>query len=159
MDRSALVRNAMLLISNLEKHLSITVGCIVVLIGVIVQSYLQPYKNIINFQEVLLLCNYIILSVLLLSNEGEFLNIVVLNVMIGLSFLQFMLLIVYHIYAFVFIHHCIKVQDNIKTVWTKIRTLCWNRRQNDRNNEITELQIPEVSFNYSEFQEPLLGLD
>ena len=155
-----LIRNAMLLISNLEKDLSITVECIIVLIGVIVQSYLQPYKNIItNFQEVLLLCNYIILSVLLLFNGGELFNIIVLNVMIGLSFLQFMLLIVYHIYAFAFIHHCIKVQDATRGVWTKIRTLCWNRRQNDHNNEITELQIPKVSFNYSEFQEPLLGLD
>ena len=155
-----LIRNAMLLISILEKHLSITVGCIIVLIGAIVQSYLQPYKNTItNFQEMSLLCNYGILSVLLLFNGGEFFNTVVLNVMIGLSFLQFMLIIVYHIYMFVFIHHCIKVQDITRAVWIKIKTLCWNRKQNNHNNEITELKIPEVSFNYSEFQDPLLGLD
>lgn len=156
-----LIRNAMLLISILEKHISITVGCIIVLIGAIVQSYLQPYKSIItNIQEIFLFCNYSVLSVLLLFNGGEFLNIIVLNVMIGLSFLQFMLIIAYHIHKFVFMHHCVKVQDTTRAVWTKIKTLCyWNRRQNDRNNEITELQIPEVTFNYSEFQEPLLGLD
>ena len=33
-----LIRNAMLLISILEKHLSITIGCIILLTGAVVQS-------------------------------------------------------------------------------------------------------------------------
>ena len=39
-----LIRKAMLLISILEKHLSITVGCIIVLIGAKLPSTIQKYR-------------------------------------------------------------------------------------------------------------------
>ena len=113
-----LIRNAMLLISNLEKHLGITIGCIIVMIVAIVHSYLQPYKNrIINLQEVLLFCTYVILSVLLLFDRGD---IIVLNVMVGLSFLQFMIIIIYHLHFYVIMRHCATVQNTTRAVWIKL---------------------------------------
>ena len=153
-----LIRNAMLLISNLEKHLSITIGCIIVMIVAIVHGYLQLYKNrIINLQEVLLLCNYVILSVLLLFDRGELLNVIALNMMVGLSFLEFMVIIIYHFHFYVIMRHCATVQNTTRSVWIKLKTFCWHRRQNNHNNgnEVIQMQILDVAFNYSEFQEPL----
>ena len=155
-----LIRNAILLISLLEEHLCIAVGCIVMIIGALIHSYIQPYKNkMINIQEMLLFCNFIILCVLLLSDGGEVLNIVALNVLIGLSFLQFMLIILYHMYTFVLAHHCTRVQDCTKAVWIRIKALCWRNKQNYHNNENIQMEIPVLASNYFEFQEPLLGLD
>ena len=155
-----LIRNAILLISLLEEHLCIAVGCIVMIIGALIHSYIQPYKNkMINIQEMLLFCNYIILCVLLLSDGGEVLSIVALNVLIGLSFLQFMLIILYHMYTFVLAHYCTRVQDCTKAVWIRIKALCWQNKQNYHNNENIQMEIPVLASNYSEFQEPLLGLD
>ena len=92
-----LIRNVILLNSMLEEHLSIAVGCIVMTIGGFFHSYIQPYKNkFINLQEMLLFCNYSILCILLLIDRRETSNIIALNVMIGLSFLQFILIIIYH---------------------------------------------------------------
>ena len=162
MGMHLLIRNAILLISRsvLEKQLNISMVCIIIMIGAIVQSYIKPYKNkFINFQETLLLCNYVILSVLLLFDGGELLNIIVLNVMIGLSFLQFMLIMAYHIYLFVFMHYCTRVQEPTRAVWTKIKALCCHRRQTNYSNETIQLQIPEITFDYSEFQDSLVGLN
>ena len=131
------------------------------MIVAIVHSYLQPYKNrIINLQEVLLFCNYVILSVLLLFDRGELLNVIVLNVMVRLSFLQFMIIIIYHLHFYVIMRHCATVQNTTRVVWIKLK-FCWQRRQNNHNNgnEVIQLQIPDVAFNYSEFQESLLGLE
>ena len=156
-----LIRNAMLLISILEKHLSITIGCIMLLTGAVVQSYLQPYKNKSNnYQEMLLFYNYIALSVLLLFDGSESVNVIVLNVMVGLSFLQFLLVIAYHIHLFVIMHQCARVQQTIRKAWIKFKATCWHNKQNSQSNHIAaRLQIPEVSFNFSEFREPLLALD
>ena len=151
------IRNAILLSSLLEEHLQIAMGCIVMIIGALVHSYIQPYKNkMINFQEMLLFCNYIMLCVLLLADGGEVLSIIALNVLIGLSFLQFMLIIFYHMHKFVLAHHCSRVQGCTRAVWIRIKTLCG---QNKQNHHINQMEIPVLAANYSEFQEPLVGLD
>ena len=155
-----LIRNVILLNSMLEKHLSIAVGCIVMTIGGFFHSYIQPYKNkFINLQEMLLFCNYSVLCILLLIDRRETSNIIALNVMIGLSFLQFILIIIYHTYTFVLCHHSYRVRDCTRTVWIKIKKICWHNKQNNHNSENIHMEIPEITYNYSEFQEPLLGLD
>lgn len=123
-----LIRNSMLLISVLEKNLSISVECIIMMTAAILHSYLQPYKNkLINFQEMILLYNYVILCVLLLFDGGEFSNVIISNVMVGLSFLQFTFIIVYHIYSFIFVLDCIILHkshgENSKHLAVRIYTM------------------------------------
>ena len=159
-----LIRNVMLLICTLGEHLSITIGCIIMMIAAVTQSYLQPYKRkMINFHEMFLFCNYIILWILLLFDGGELTNVIVLNVLVGISFLQLIFVVLYHIYYYVVVHRCPGVQHTARAAWIKVKRSCWCCRQNycriHRYSETTELQIPQVSFNLSEFREPLLDVD
>ena len=123
----------------------------------IVHGYIQPNKNtIINVQESLLLCNFIILCLFLILNETEALNTTAVNVMVGLSFLHCLLILVYHMFAFI---PC----TNIKRALTNVRNYAENKfcygRQRQSNNENISMQIPEVGHNFAEFREPLIGED
>ena len=73
----------------------------------IVHGYIHPYNNnLINFQELVLLFNYLVLCFLMLFNESELLNIIAVNVLVGASFIQFLLILAYHAFAFVNTGHC-----------------------------------------------------
>ena len=159
-----LIRNVMLVICTLGEHLSIAIGCIMMMIAVVVQSYIQPYKNkMINFHEMILLCNYVTLWILLLFNEGELTNLIVLNVLVGISFLQLIFVVLCHIYFYAVAHHCSGIHNTARAACMKLKRCCWCSRQNDCRihsySETTELQIPQVTFNFSEFREPLLDVD
>ena len=159
-----LIRNVLLLICTLGEHLSIMIGCVIMMIAVVVQYFLQPYKNkMINFHEMILFCNYVILCILLLFDGSKLKNVIVLNVLIGISFLQLILIVLYHIHVYVIAHRWPRVQDTIRAAWLKFKRFCWCSRQNDCRihsySETIELQIPQVSFRLSEFQEPLLDVD
>ena len=134
------------------------------MIAAVTQSYLQPYKNkMINFHEMILFCNYVILWILLLFDGGELTNVIVLNVLVGLSFLQLIIVILYHIYFYNVVHCCPGMQDIARAAWIKVKRSCWCCRQSGRRihiySDTTELRIPQVSYNLSEFREPLLDVD
>ena len=136
-----LLRNMMFLLSalNLVDNLSISIGCIIIMTLTIIQGYIQPYKKkIINFQEMLLLYNYTILCISLVFSESEFQNVIMLNVLVGLSLLHFITIIIYHMFTF--------------TVHQKLHRIRWCSKRNVRND--TELQELAVDF-----QDPLLGQD
>ena len=87
----------------------------------IIQGYIQPYKNkIINIQELLLLYNVATMYVLLIFNGNETLNIITVNVVVGLSFLHFLVILAYHLYAFVITIYCTRLITSITTVWNYI---------------------------------------
>ena len=140
-----LLRNTMFLLSALVKDLSINIGCIIIITVAISLDYIQPYKsNMITFQETLLLYNYAILCVLLSLNGNEFQNVIVVNVMIALSLVQFMIIIVYHIFMYV---TCTRLLKCIKQ--------CRWYNQRTRGN-INDIEMVGLGVN---FQEPLLGQD
>ena len=154
----------MLLICILGEHLSIMIGCVIMMIAVVVQYFLQPYKNkMINFHEMILFCNYVILCILLLFDGSKLKNVIVLNVLIGISFLQLILIVLYHIHIYVVAHRWPRVQDTTRAAWIEFKRFCWCSRQNGYRiysySETIELQIPQVSFRLSEFREPLLDVD
>ena len=138
-----LLRNIMLLLSALVKDFSISIGCIIIITISVIHGYIQPYKsNMNNFQETLLLYIYAVLCVLLLLNGSEFQNVIVINVMVGLSLIHFMIIIFYHIYTYI--------------ICTRLLNSCRWYNQRTRGNVGNDIEIEGLEFN---FQEPLLGQD
>ena len=134
----------MFLLSALVKDFSISIGCIIIITISVIHGYIQPYKsNVINFQETLLLYNYAILCVLLLLNGSEFQNVIVINVMVGLSLIHFMIIIVYHIFTYII---RTRLLNSIK--WCR----WYNQRTRGNVGNDIEMEGPN-------FQEPLLGQD
>ena len=141
-----LLRNIMFLLSALVKDLSINIGCIIIITIAISHGYIQPYKsNMINFQETLLLYNYAIMCILFLLNGSEFQNVIVVNVMVALSLVQFMIIIAYHIFTYII---CTRLLKSIN--W------CRWYNQRTRGNVGNDIELEGLVFN---FQEPLLGQD
>jgi len=92
--------------------------------------------------------------VLLILNRSETINVITVNVLIGLSFIQFMIIVVYH--SITFVSPCRKLKNKVTNFWSFIVKICCIR-QKDKCIDVTVLEIPDVDFDYSDFREPLIG--
>jgi len=152
-----LVRSVMIMLLVLGRTLSITLSCIIILTMAVIHSRIQPDNNTPNnLQELLLLYNYVVMCVLLILNGSETLNVITVNVLIGLSFVQFVVIIIYHLLTFV--SPCKKLKDVITNAWDNVVKNLY-LRQEQRCTNTTVLEIPEVDFAYTDFREPLIGED
>jgi len=147
-----LVRSIMIVLLVPGRQISISLSCIMILSMAIVHSRIQPDNNKLNnLQELLLLYNYVVMCVLLILNRSEILNVITVNVLIGLSFIQFFVITIYH--ALTFISPCKKLMNKITNAWNNI-VRNHHLAQDERHPVI---EIPEVSF--ADFREPLIGED
>ena len=147
-----LIRNVMVLLAIFGKPFGITTSVLITVTIAIVHGYIQPNKSkLLNIQESLLLYNYIIMCVLLLFNKSERLNMIIVNVMVGLSFLHFLLMIVYHLFAYLITTPCSKL---INKVTSYVTAKCYIRRLKEYcYNENAGLEIPEAA-NFTTYREP-----
>ena len=149
-----------MLLSVLGKTVSLLLCCITIVTLIAIQGHIQPYKNkLINIQESLLLYNFAIMCILLTFNGNETMNIITINVMVGLSFLHFLIILLYHVFAFMIAIHCTKLTEIIRKVWICIVEKCYRRGQRDIQHERFRMEIPEVQYNFANFREPLIGED
>ena len=149
-----LIRSVMIVLLILGRTLSITLSCIIILTMAIIHSRIQPDNNKLNnLQELLLLYNYVVICVVLILNGSETLNVITVNVLVGLSFIQFAMIIVYRVLKFV--TPCRKLKNKVLNAWSSIV----KNQQEHKPNDTTALEIPEVGFAYTDFREPLIGED
>ena len=149
-----LLRNVILVLSVLKSYLSAPICCIIVITLTIIQGYIQPYKNkLINVHELLLLYNFAIMCVLLIFNGNETMNIITVNVMVGLSFLHCLIILVYHVFAFIIANHC---TTTVTAARKYIIEKCYARRQREIHNENNTMEIAETQYNFTNFREPLI---
>ena len=119
-------------------------------------GYIQPYKNrAINIQEVLLLSNLTILHAASYSSNSIF--FIFTNVTISLAFIQFCTILLCHF--LIYTCHCNVVVIILVTLKEKIMKFCNRRKPDDCSNEISLLNIPERTYNYSEYQDGLVSDD
>lgn len=143
-----LLRNIMFLLSALVKDLSINIGCIIIITIAIIHGFIQPYKsNMINVQEALLLYNYAIMCALISLKGSEFQNVIVVNIMVALSLVQFIIIIGYHIFTYVI---CTRLLNSCSIKW------CRRYNQRTRGNVGNDIEMEGVGI---DFREPLLGQD
>ena len=118
-------------------------------------GYVCPNKNkLVNIQELLLLINLTIMYAV--SYQGVVFSIVT-NVLITLAFIQFAMIILYHF--LIYTCHC-DVTCLLKTIKEKLMTkLCKKKNLSHVSNNIALLNIPECTYNYTEYRDGLVSDD
>jgi len=155
-----LIRNTILVLTVIRSSLSVTVCCTLVFTLTITQGYIQPYKSkLINIQELIILCNFAILCLLLMFDGNKMMNVYTANVMVGVSFLHCLIILAYHIFAFIVTAHCARLTKSMAAVCIRVFRKCYRKRQRDIKHESFTMKIPEVQYNFANFREPLIGED
>ena len=116
-------------------------------------GYVCPNKNkLINFQELLLLINLTIMhAVSYYSGNGNF--DIVVNLMISLAFIQLCIIIIYHFVTYTF--HC-DIENTLENFRKKLVNYF---KKEYHTNDISLLNIPDRTYNYSEYQDGLVSDD
>ena len=114
-------------------------------------GYFKPNKNkIVTFQELSILINLTIMyAVSIQENEKTF--SIIANVMMSLALLQFSIIILCHFLVYTF--HC------SFTIKEKLMVLFTRKKSNHSSFNIALLDIPERTYNYSEYQDGLVSDD
>ena len=85
------------------------------------------------------------------------------DVMVSLAAIQFSLIVMYHIFAYVFngaIENKLGLGMNKYIMY--VRNKMYTKSQNQQfelQNNTAHLNIPNVTYNYQEYQEPVIGSD
>ena len=137
-----------------QPNLRLALAVIILIIFACYFGYIQLYKNkAVNTQELLLLANLTILhATSFYQSINNMIFIIVTNVMIGLVFIQFCTILLYHF--LIYTCHC-NVVIILVTLKDKLMKFCSWRKPDDRLNEIFLLNIPERTYNYSEYHDGL----
>ena len=115
-------------------------------------GYTNPYKNkSVNIQELLLLINLTMMyAVSYQSSENVF--SVALNILISLAFIQFCTTVLYHFLTYTC--HC-----DIVSKLTSVIKYITKKNKSESLNYLELLDIPECTYNYTEYQDGLVSDD
>ena len=117
-------------------------------------GYVRPNKiKPVNAQEVLLLINLTIMYAVSFQSNVFF---IVANTMISLAFVQFAIIVLYHFLTYTC--HC-DVVCMERTVREKVMKFCKKKSSNRVSNNIALLNIPECTYNYTEYRDGLVSDD
>ena len=156
-----LVRTVFFGISSLDRNINIAISILLLSVIIGLHGVMRPFKiKHKNYQEMLLFFNLHGLYVSLLYSQG-IANSTAVNVAITVSAVHFSFIIVYHMITYMcggVIRNKIQLSVNTLTGWiirlnNKTHTQHFQLQDNIRDN------IPEVTFNYREYREPLVGVD
>ena len=119
-------------------------------------GYTHPYKNkLVNIQELLLLINLTMMYAVSYQCS-ESVSLIVSNIMISLAFIQFCTILLYHFLTYTC--HC-NIVNKLK--FRKLQMIKYitkiNKCQNLNHTEL--LDIPECTYNYTEYQDGLVSDD
>ena len=136
--------------------LKLILSTLLLIVFGIYTGYACPHKNkLVNIQELLLLINLTIIYAVSYQGNDKIFSIVN-NVMISLFFTQCGLIVLHHF--LVYTCHCDILRMLNKTK-QKLITLCNKKNLNRDSNNIVLLNIPECTYNYTEYRDGLISDD
>ena len=137
-----------------QTRLKLVLSAILLVMFSIYSGYIHPYKNkIVNIQELLLLMNITIMyAVSYQGSEGIFSTAT--NVMISLAFIQSFAIVFYHFLTYTC---CCNVMILLQTLRRKLMKL--GCKSDNLRFDVALLNIPERTYNYSEYQDGLVSDD
>ena len=151
-----LIRAVFFSISALDKNTNLLIGSIILSIIIGLHGVVYPFKTKFkNYNELLYVINLQILYTLTLSNYH---GATTVNVMVTLASIQFIFIIIYHIVTYPYSGMImIKINDftNTLTKWISKFT----KPSPNVDFQLHTIEIPEVTYNYCEYREPLIGQD
>ena len=145
-------------ISALDDTTNLTISIIILCAMEGFVGYSCPFKHRLqNLQEMILLLNLNILFVVVLSGQ----SVIFINTMVALVAVHFTFIVIYHIVNYT-LGAKFKSKVNFFIIFVfEMMTRKWRRMKSMKNKIITPYsnEIPEITYNYSEYQEPLVGED
>ena len=148
-----ILRSSFFVLYAFSLHLQKLLATMILVPFIGVFGYSSPNKNkLINFQELLLLINLTIMHAVSYYNNDNVFGIVT-NLMITLAFIQFCIIVVYHFLTYTC--HC-DIERALHAVKEKLMK---HRREDYHSVNIALLDIPERTYNYSEYQDGLVSDD
>ena len=119
---------------------------------------IRPFKSRVkNYQELIFIFNLQGLNIISLHSH----NSIVINIIITMAVVHFIFIITYHVITYMFggvIRNKILSSVNTFIKWIT-RLYNKSRPQQFQLPNFTRDSIPEVTFNYREYREPLIGQD
>ena len=145
-------------LSSLDSNINLPISITILSITNVVHACSKPFKSKIkNYQELLLILNLLVLYTFAVSSAVNDINAIAVNIMITIAFTQFSLIVVYHIIAYgcsgVIKTRLLSLCHDVLTVWISKS----DKKSQDRQFELHHCNVPEVTYNYHEYQEPLIG--
>ena len=155
-----LMRSVFFSLSALNHEVSLLSGVIVIGIFHCVQGVVQPYKSQFNnIQESLLLLNLLLIYVITSHNYYNNVSNAAAEYLILVAFVHFIFFIMYISVTTLFGRSIQRVKDFISAhlkVWKILRKREGTAFELSQKNMISD--IPDVTFNYKEFREPLVAV-
>ena len=154
-----LIRTVFFALSSLERSINLTIGSVILCVLIGIHGIVRPFKaKLNNYHEILFLFNLHGLFVLSLSGQ----KMTTINIMVLIAALHFSFIIIYQIIACLCsdsIKHKLSISLSKLTRWiTTIRAKKSQVPQFELQDNVRN-SIPEVTFNYSKYQEPLLDVN
>ena len=152
-----LIRSSFFGLSALSKNIGLSSGAVLVGIMHCIHGILHPFKSRFkNVQESLVLLNLLALHVTALyPDNSNFYKLLIIRVLIVIILIYFILLMFGHCIMSLCGDMIKRRVNKILTKMTSVKHGCSNSLQMKKLSS----RIPNVSFNYKEFQEPLVALD
>ena len=145
-------------LSSLSSNINLSVSIIILSIINVVHTSSKPFKNKFkNYQEFLLIINLLVLYTFALSSASSGINTIAVNIMITLAVVQFGLVVIYHILTYacsgMITKRLLTIYHDVLTGWIPR----FYKKKQVWQFELHHCNIPEVTYNYHEYQEPLIG--
>ena len=151
-----LIRIVFFGLSSVDRDINLIVSAILLASVGGICGITRPFKSKAkNYQELFLVFNLHGLYVITLHSD----NSTVVNTLITLSIVHFIFIITYHIITYMFggvIRNKIKLIASTLTGWIN-RSYKKTQHQHLELQNILHDKIPEVTYNYYEFREPLVA--
>ena len=152
-------------LSSLDSNINLTIGIIILSIVNVVHARSKPFKSTIkNYQESLFIINLLGLYAFILSFAQNDISKTSVNVLITMALTQLALIVSYHICKYAckreFKERVVSILQASYNVLTKWITQFYNKptaRGCDQHFQLHICSIPEVTYNYHEYQEPLIS--
>ena len=138
-----------------QANLKLILSTMLLIIFTVYSGCIYPYKNkLVNIQELLLLINLTIMYAVSYQYSESVFSIVI-NIMISLAFIQFCAILFYHFLTYT----ChFNVVITLQTLKHKLLRLYHNKHLNCKI-DVELLNIPERTYNYTEYQDGLVSND
>ena len=145
-------------ISALDNTTNLTISIIVLCAMVGFVGYSCPFKHRLqNIQEIILLLNLNTLFVFILSGQ----KVVFTHTIVALVVVHFIFIVIYHIVNYT-LGAAFKGKAKLFIIFAFTLMTRKLRRINSLKNKVItpyRNEIPEITYNFSEYQEPLVGED
>ena len=151
-----IMRSLLFAMYAFQTSLKLILTTIFLIIYSIYSGYTHTHKNkMVNIQELLLLLNLTIMYAVSYQCSESIFSIVT-NVMISLAFIQFCIIVLYHFLTYT-CHR--NVEIIVQAQREKLISFCYKNHSNHHNVGVELLNVPELSYNYTEYQDGLVSDD